>query len=69
LALDFKIRKGLFEFLNELDKIVIEYGGRVYLTKDCRLPKAHFEQMYNWKNEFFGDPKHSSLLAKRIGLR
>ncbi len=26
LALDFPVRKGLFPFLDELDKIVLEYG-------------------------------------------
>jgi hypothetical protein len=34
LALDFKIEEGLFELLNKLDKIVLKYNGRIYLSKD-----------------------------------
>ena len=26
--------------LNEIDKILLDYGGRVYLTKDSRLNKV-----------------------------
>ncbi|PTB96547.1 FAD-linked oxidase [Marivirga lumbricoides] len=37
LALDFPIKKGLFDFLDELDKIVYDHGGRIYLSKDARL--------------------------------
>lgn len=69
LALDFKISRGLFDFLNELDEIVMNYGGRVYLAKDCRLPKKHFKKMYPKVDQSFGDPAYSSFLAERIGLR
>jgi hypothetical protein len=31
LALDIPVRKGLFEFLDELDNVVLKYGGRLYL--------------------------------------
>ncbi len=37
LAIDFPIRKGVFEFLNELDEILLKHGGRIYLTKDARM--------------------------------
>ncbi|MEI9942625.1 MAG: hypothetical protein WDN26_00220 [Chitinophagaceae bacterium] len=33
LALDFPVRKGLFEFLDELDKVVLAYGGRLYVER------------------------------------
>lgn len=46
LALDFPVRKGLFPFLDELDKIVLEYGGRLYLTKDARMQKEVFWNSY-----------------------
>lgn len=46
LALDFKIEKGIFEFLNTLDEIVLKYAGRIYLTKDARVPKKTFEKGY-----------------------
>lgn len=37
LALDFPVRKGLFEFLDELDQVVLRYGGRLYMSKDARM--------------------------------
>ncbi|MEM9934640.1 MAG: FAD-binding oxidoreductase [Bacteroidota bacterium] len=46
LALDFPITRGLFPFLEELDKVVLAYGGRVYLTKDARLSAEIIEEMY-----------------------
>lgn len=46
LALDFPVRKGLFEFLDELDKAVLAYGGRLYLTKDARMKAEIFWKSY-----------------------
>ena len=37
LALDFPVRNGVLEFLDELDEIVLKYGGRLYITKDARM--------------------------------
>ncbi|MBS1668537.1 MAG: FAD-binding oxidoreductase [Bacteroidetes bacterium] len=37
LALDFPVRKGLFDFLDELDQVVLKYGGRLYMSKDARM--------------------------------
>ncbi len=37
LALDFPIQNGLFDFLDELDEVLIKYGGRLYMTKDARM--------------------------------
>lgn len=34
LALDFKVNKRLKKLVEDLDKIVAEFGGRIYLTKD-----------------------------------
>ena len=50
LALDFPMQKGLFPFLDELDKVVLSYGGRIYLTKDARMdPKIFWESYPNLK--------------------
>jgi len=46
LALDFPIRPGLLAWMEELDKRVIEYGGRVYLAKDARMSAESFQGMY-----------------------
>jgi hypothetical protein len=37
LALDFPVRKGLLEFLDELDQLVLKYNGRLYMSKDARM--------------------------------
>tara|TARA_A100001011_G_scaffold240255_1_gene248242 strand:+ start:3468 stop:4766 length:1299 start_codon:yes stop_codon:yes gene_type:complete len=52
LALDFKIEPGLFELLDELDKIVIKHNGRIYLSKDVRVNKHNFETGYKYVNKF-----------------
>lgn len=46
LALDFKIDRGLFPFLDELDRIVLDHGGRLYLAKDARMSESTFKQGY-----------------------
>jgi decaprenylphospho-beta-D-ribofuranose 2-oxidase len=75
LALDFKIEKGLFELLDELDKIVLKNKGRIYLTKDVRISKATFEQGYPFINAFRNlrekykmNKKFNSLQSKRVEI-
>ena len=52
LAMDFPVRKGLFEFLDELDAIVLQHGGRLYLSKDARMKPEVFESCYPRAEEF-----------------
>lgn len=52
LALDFPVRKGLFDFLDELDKIVLKYGGRLYMSKDARMKPEILEAGYPGLTEF-----------------
>ena len=75
LALDFPIRKGLFEFLDELDRMIIDLGGRHYLTKDARMSKETFFKGYPNAQEFAErikkynpDYRFSSLQSERLGL-
>ena len=35
LALDFPVKAGLLEFLDELDQIVLQYGGRFIYVQGC----------------------------------
>ena len=42
LALDFPRSKKVENLLNQLDKLVIKYNGRFYLTKDSRLSSSSF---------------------------
>ncbi|MGB5897000.1 MAG: FAD-binding protein [Geitlerinemataceae cyanobacterium] len=46
LALDIPMQPEIEVFLSQLDRIVLEYGGRVYLTPDSRLHPQVFRQMY-----------------------
>lgn len=75
LALDFKIEKGLFELLDQLDQIVVRYGGRIYLTKDVRVSKETFEKGYPMIDTFRAfrkaigaDSVFQSLQSKRVGI-
>lgn len=75
LALDFKLDDGVLELLDELDRQVLDYGGRVYLTKDARMSEATFKQSYpQWEQfqrvrERYGAlDKFSSLQSQRLGL-
>jgi decaprenylphospho-beta-D-ribofuranose 2-oxidase len=75
LALDFKIEPGLFELLNELDKIVLQHDGRFYLSKDVRVNKETFEAGYKnidkfrqLRKNYKMDQKFHSLQSKRVGI-
>lgn len=50
LALDFPITRNLLPFLEELDRVVMDYGGRLYLTKDSRMSPDMLRKGYeDWK--------------------
>lgn len=46
LALDFKVCETVFRLLDELDEIVAENDGRVYLAKDARMSAEFFKRTY-----------------------
>lgn len=76
LALDFPIRDGLFPFLDELDQVVADYGGRIYLSKDARMKKEIFWKTYPHAHEFQNilkkydpDNRFNSHLAQRLMLK
>lgn len=75
LALDFKVEPEIFHLLDELDEVVLGYGGRLYLTKDARMTQKTFEDSYPRVREFelvrakYGASGHfSSRQSKRLGL-
>ncbi|MDN5006061.1 FAD-binding protein [Bradyrhizobium sp. GCM10027634] len=46
LALDFPVKGDILNFLEEIDRIVVAAGGRLYLAKDARQSRATFEAGY-----------------------
>jgi decaprenylphospho-beta-D-ribofuranose 2-oxidase len=75
LALDFPITQTLFPFLDELDKMVADLGGRVYLTKDVRMKREMLAKTYPHLDEFEAllkelDPQQQirSLQSERLGM-
>lgn len=75
LALDFPITDKLFPLLDELDSIVINNGGRLYLAKDARMKRETFEMGYPEASvfrqtikELNRDPKFESLMSKRLSI-
>ena len=75
LTLDFKQEITLFPLLDELDSVVIDYGGRLYLAKDARMSEETFKAGYPEWEEFRKikdriDPStvFTSLQSRRIGL-
>ena len=75
LALDFPVRKGLFEFLDELDEIVLKHKGRIYLSKDARMKPGIFWSGYPGAQEFSEAIKKynpgyriNSIQARRLNI-
>ena len=75
LALDFKMDDGLLPFLEKLDQLVLDFGGRLYLTKDARMSRMMFQQGYpRWQT--FVDIRQrlgaadtfNSLQSQRLGI-
>lgn len=76
LALDFKADPGVFELLADLDRQVLDNGGRIYLTKDARMSESTFKSGYpNWKRfqaireRYHALGKFESLQSRRLGLQ
>lgn len=75
LALDFKMANGLFELLDELDAMVCDYSGRIYLTKDARMSVETFRRGYpRWeafqavREQYGSKGRFASLQSRRLGL-
>ncbi len=75
LTLDIANKPGLIEFLHELDRILLDHGGRLYLAKDVAATAATLAAMYPRLDEFRAikgrlDPEGrlSSSMARRLGI-
>ena len=74
LAMDFPYSKKIDLILNELDKIVLKFSGRVYLSKDTRLSSYYFSKFYKQFEEVIKVRKKYNIFnfgsnqSKRIGI-
>ena len=75
LTLDIPNNAGLDAFVGALDRLLLEYGGRLYLAKDTLANPETIAKMYPKLNEFREireqlDPNHiiSSSLSRRLRL-
>jgi len=75
LALDIPVSNGLVDFLRDLDRLVLDHGGRLYLAKDAATTASTFAAMYPRLREFREikarlDPENklSSSQARRLGI-
>ena len=72
---DFPIKPGLGHFLDELDKRVLDFGGRLYLAKESRTSAEKFHQMYpqmqSWldtRNQIDPTGVFASDMSRRLEL-
>ena len=75
LALDFPNNQETLNMLEDLDSLVLQNGGRVYLTKDARIKEKNFKNMYPKVEKFIQirkkysfDKKIQSSQSVRIGI-
>jgi decaprenylphospho-beta-D-ribofuranose 2-oxidase len=75
LTLDVPVQEGLLLFLKEMDQILINHGGRLYLAKDAVTTAESFAAMYPRLEEFRKVREHvdpdnrlASSLARRVGI-
>ncbi|MGY4708060.1 FAD-binding protein [Mycolicibacterium sp. CBM1] len=75
VAMDFPMKPGVNEFLNELDDRAMEFGGRVYTAKDSRVSAEKFHRMYPRVDEWIAvrrkadpDGVFASDMARRLEL-
>lgn len=76
VCVDFPIKPGLGHFLDDLDRRVMEFGGRLYLAKESRTSAENFHAMYPRLGEWLEtrrtiDPTgvFASDMSRRLELR
>jgi hypothetical protein len=75
LALDFPVTRSVLRLLHELDAIVLDHDGRLYLAKDARAPADVIARGYpdvgefvRIRNESGAATKFHSALSRRLAL-
>lgn len=62
LALDFKVNRNLKTLVHQLDEIVEEFGGRIYLTKDAMSKSSLTNYLQNVQNPKFVSHQHKRII-------
>ncbi len=75
LALDFPLQRGAMALLEDLDRITLAHGGRIYLAKDARIAREHFHEGYRSLPDFIrfrrdsgASGRFSSTMSERLAL-
>jgi decaprenylphospho-beta-D-ribofuranose 2-oxidase len=75
LALDLPVTNDVFPLLDEIDRIVVAAGGRLYLAKDARQSRATFEAGYPMlpafralRRSLGAEDRIASRLSSRLGI-
>lgn len=75
LALDLQVDDGVFALLDEIDRIVVEAGGRLYLAKDARQSRTTFEAstpglatFRDIRRRIGAEGRLTSRLSARLGI-
>ena len=75
LAMDFKFEPSILPLLDELDRVVGDHGGRLYLAKDARMSAEffqtsypHWEKMRELRRGLGADTLFHSLQSQRLGF-
>ena len=75
LAMDFVLEESVLPLSEEIDRLVVEAGGRIYLAKDARQSRATFEASYprlpafrNVRRAIEAEGHVASVLSQRLGI-
>jgi decaprenylphospho-beta-D-ribofuranose 2-oxidase len=75
LALDFKMSSQLLQLLDELDRIVLDHAGRIYLSKDVRMKPETFQNSYpdleklrEIRRHYGATTRFNSLQSRRLEI-
>jgi decaprenylphospho-beta-D-ribofuranose 2-oxidase len=66
LAVDFQVNDKVMKMLDRFDEIVMELGGKIYLTKDARMKTETFDALYPNKPPL--QPGFRSSQSERLGM-
>ena len=65
LALDFKVNSKLKKLVDQLDEIVQQFGGRIYLTKDSMSRSSLTDYLKNVNSSKFVSLQHKRILNNK----